>query len=211
MPVIAEWRQLSGPEINLTISGLDASFVAPEVGADSDVVVELVMARGNSYLTQTQTITIAGQGTVEPPVDPPAEPTLVASAVLTVNGEQTSNLSAGTTVTLDASNSQISNNSELAFLWTYSGNGEITVSDSDAAVATLTVPELAEDTVVTFDVALSSGDLSQSVSITATIQKFEDTGGGGNGGDNGTPTTLEVPSIKSRRRVVVRYPTPPLY
>ena len=148
-PLAYRWTQLSGPEAAL--SGPDfanPTFTAPHVDADTAVTFQLVVNDG-VLDSAPDTVSIL---VVEAP-RPPSNRRPIADA----GPDQI--IGPGAPATLDGTGSSDPDGGNLGFAWTQVDGPPVLLSDPGAARPTFTAPVISVNTLLTFQLIVSDGDL----------------------------------------------------
>jgi MYXO-CTERM domain-containing protein len=103
--------------------------------------------------------------------------------VASAGPDQTAN--ANDTVTLDASGSTDPENDPLTFAWKQTNGPAVALTDDTTAKAKFTAPDVAADTVLTFEVTVSDGVASASDTVDVLVKKGSGAGGAGGMGGSG--------------------------
>jgi MYXO-CTERM domain-containing protein len=165
------WAQTAGPAVTLT-NGTSAqpSFTAPDVTADTVLTFTLTVGDGTLNSTDTVNITVRNVGAQNraPVANAGADQTVEKGASVTLRGSATD-----------------PDGDTLTYAWTQTAGPSVTLNNANAAMATLTAPDVTADTVFTFTLKVtdpSGASAEDSMSITVTAK----TGGGdGDGGGCG--------------------------
>ena len=152
------WEQVGGTAVVIFAEdNASASFIAPQVDADSDLVFQLTATDNlSASASATTTVTIQNDPNNQPPI---AE----------AGGDQIVN--EGTTVELSGLNSSDAEGSIQSYSWQQLSGGEITLTNPNSAQASFIAPETSAESNLTFVFALIVSDAAgaqaaDSVSIT---------------------------------------------
>ncbi|WP_343073381.1 myxosortase-dependent M36 family metallopeptidase [Pyxidicoccus fallax] len=146
------WARVSGPAVTLTgANTLTPSFTAPEVTANSTLVLRLTVSDGT--VTSTDTVNVVIRQVNRAPT--------VNAGVDLIAVERS-------TVTLTGSASDADNNA-LTYLWTQTAGTPVALSGYNTATATFTAPETATGEMLTFRLAVSDGQTSGNDTVNVRI------------------------------------------
>lgn len=142
-PLAYAWSQLSGPEVELVAAGDSAvAFVAPGSGAQGvSLVFRLEVSSGP----------ITASDTVSVHVSAGPEPSVSAHAGVDQR------VRSGAPVLLDGSGSRSSAGLPLAYSWAQRVGPPVELAGADRAVAFFAAPEVREETLLRFNLAVSDG------------------------------------------------------
>jgi hypothetical protein len=175
-----EWRQVSGPDMAVTGTGVNATVVAPEGAENRTATVRLAVSEGSETATDTVTVRI------RPPEDSNAPPAARVGPDRTVSG--------GTEVTLDATNSTDPDDDSLSFRWTQTVGPEVTLSDRASATPTFTAPSVESSTTLAFRVTVDDGDARRNATIKVTVDHSDSVLDRFDENDDGAISTPELQS-----------------
>ena len=153
------WRLTNSTTVSLSSTSVAApTFTAPNLLANEDLIFELTVSDGNSDGTDTVTITVEADNDA---------PTAEAGDNKTVAGEAVVSLSGGGT---DPEGKPVT------YSWRQTaGSPSVSLAGSTTKTPSFTAPKI--NTMLTFTLTVSDGDLSGTDTVTITVQ-----------GDNTAPT-----------------------
>ncbi|MBN1492339.1 MAG: hypothetical protein JXA69_20670 [Phycisphaerae bacterium] len=163
LTLMYRWRQTGGPAVDIANPYIaDTEFTAPLVDQDVQLVFVLTVSNGTYSDTDTLTITVLQECT---PDDMP--PVADAGADKTVDE--------GDSVTLDGSGSSDPNHLTLSYSWSQtSGQPTVTLSGTQTASPTFTAPDVDSDTMLTFQLTVSSGTETDTDTVSVIVQNIVD-------------------------------------
>jgi hypothetical protein len=162
------WAQLAGPPVNLLETSTPiASFVAPIVDEDVQLVFALTVSDG--IFSVEDTVTVQVLNLLEPvSVGPVAGAGADQQAV------------EGGLVTLDGSTSYGSGDGELSFRWIQTCGPSVTLINGSQAIAAFEAPTIGgESDTLCFELTVSEGDLSAIDEVRVIVLSAEPVDGGG--------------------------------
>lgn len=131
------WTQVSGTQVTIeNATTANASFVAPAVNANENLVFKVTISRENGD-TASAEVTIALEAKTELQV--------------TISGSQDVIEANSVTITAAA-------NMDATFAWTQTAGPAGTLQNADAAAVTFAAPEVDQDTQVTLSVTITTAD-----------------------------------------------------
>ena len=145
-----------GSVLGISIANSDsasASFVAPNVAADTAFTVTLTVNDGTASASDTLQVTITDSPNSPPEVEAGADQTVAE----------------GATVTLSGTVSDDDPEDALTYEWTHDSALAITITGSDSLSASFAAPDVAADTAFTFTLTVNDGTDSGSDQVTVTI------------------------------------------
>ncbi|MFP2906894.1 myxosortase-dependent M36 family metallopeptidase [Pyxidicoccus sp. 3LFB2] len=146
------WTRVSGPAVTLTNANtLSPSFTAPEVTADTNLVLRLTVSDGTATATDTVTVRI-----------------IQVNRAPTVNAGLDGVADERSTVTLSGSASD-ADNEALTYLWTQTSGTPVALRNYNAATATFVAPETSTGETLTFRLTVSDGKISANDSVSINI------------------------------------------
>ncbi|WP_275900366.1 myxosortase-dependent M36 family metallopeptidase [Pyxidicoccus trucidator] len=146
------WTRVSGPVVTFTNGNtLTPSFTAPEVTADTNLVLRLTVGDGAATVTDTVTVRITQ-----------------VNRAPTVNAGLDGVADERTNVTLSGSASD-ADNEALTYLWTQTSGTAVALRNYNTATATFTAPETVTGETLTFRLAVSDGRISVNDSVSINI------------------------------------------
>jgi hypothetical protein len=153
-PLTFSWTQVSGPPVALSDSAsLTAQFTAPEVTADAEVVLQLVVSDGTLPWASSQVTIAVRQVNREPSV----------TVSIPANAPERS------VVSLSATGSDPDSDA-LTYSWTQTSGPPVTLLTPSSATATFVAPEVTTSPVaLSFQVAVSDGVATASATGTVNI------------------------------------------
>lgn len=155
------WTQVSGtPDVTLNNADSSiASFTAPDVDSNTILNFELTVTDNNGAIaTDSVAVTITPVQTVnQPPI------AIAPNDFSAIENTQ---------VSLDGSASSDSDGSITSYSWVQTaGSPTITITDSSLAIAVFTAPEIANDTLLTFELTVTDNSgATNTDSVDITIQ-----------------------------------------
>ncbi|NVK23556.1 MAG: hypothetical protein HWE10_01385, partial [Gammaproteobacteria bacterium] len=156
------WESLTDVDVEINdVNSAELSFVAPDV--DEDTLLEFKVTVTDGLYTSSRVLEVNV-------VFVNNEPSVTASADNTlVDGDDLVTLSA-TADDLDGD--------MLTYSWTQVSGPTVALSATDVAEVTFTAPKVSEQTIMTFEVTVSDGELSSAseVSVTVAAEPEEDEG-----------------------------------
>ena len=154
------WTQVSGPTVSLV--GADtatASFVAPNIAADTQLRFAFSVSDGT--YTETKTVTVTLLDVNWPPV------AIVPADFSTP--ERAAGSTTQATVRLIGAAEDLDGIFGLTYSWTQVSGPAVELSAADTAVASFTAPDVAADTAFVFALTVSDGQASDTRTVTVTI------------------------------------------
>jgi hypothetical protein len=92
-------------------------------------------------------------------------------------------VSSGSTVTLNGGSSNDPDGDPLTYTWTQTLGPTVTLSGANTSSASFSAPTVSSDTLLRFSLAVSDpGGLSDSATVSVTVQSSNSSSGGGGGG-----------------------------
>jgi hypothetical protein len=153
-----DWTQTAGPDVTLSdTTSATPSFTAPDVSTDQTLAFQVEVADGNGG-TDTDTVTVTAQDVSEPNQAPTAD----------AGPDQTVDEAA--TVVLDGSASSDPDGDSLSYDWSQTAGPDVTLSDTTAESPSFPAPEVTGETTLSFELTVSDGDLSDTDTVTVTVQ-----------------------------------------
>ena len=161
-PLTYAWVQTGGPTVTLSDSALASpTFTAPTLNlGDSPIALVFTLTVSDGSLNSSNSVTVtvnAPQSNNNPPV-------------ASTGNSQTVN--AGSTVTLDASNSSDADGQTLSYAWTQTAGTVVTLNNPTLVSPTFVAPTMTSgdaDLILVFSVTASDGTYSSSDSVTITV------------------------------------------
>ncbi|RJS20708.1 histidine kinase [Corallococcus sp. H22C18031201] len=189
------WEQVDDTGVAVTLTGADkavATFTAPEVEADTQLVFRLTVSDGITEATQDVAVTVKNVDAA-----PNHAPTGKSPGAFTRKE--------GTEIVFDASNFTDPDGDEMTYHWTQVG-GPVVKPTQDGAKLVFTAPEVDQDTQIAFSLVVkdSHGAASQPVLFSVSV-KNDSSGCSATGGSLGgmLPILAMVAGLAlSRRRKV---------
>ncbi|HEX8704802.1 MAG TPA: PKD domain-containing protein, partial [Myxococcaceae bacterium] len=151
------WTQTAGP--NVTLSGANTaspSFTAPNVAANTVLTFSLTVSDGTLTATDTVNITVRNVGQNQ-------------NRAPTANAGPDQAVDEGASVRLEGSGTDPDGDS-LSYAWTQTAGPSATLAGGNTANPTFTAPNVAADTVLTFQVTVSDGALSATDTVSVTVR-----------------------------------------
>ncbi|WP_324290042.1 myxosortase-dependent M36 family metallopeptidase [Pyxidicoccus sp. MSG2] len=146
------WARVSGPAVTITNGNtLKPSFTAPDVTADTDLVLRLTATDGAAPVSDTVTVRIRQ-----------------VNRAPTVNAGLDGTADERTTVTLSGSASD-ADGEALTYLWTQTAGTAVALRDYNKATATFTAPETVTGETLSFTLSVSDGKTSTTDSVNVQI------------------------------------------
>ncbi|WNG59964.1 hypothetical protein F0U59_38520 [Archangium gephyra] len=151
--LLYNWTQLSGPTVTLVNPAtLTPSFTAPNVTADSVVVLQLAVSNDKRSVLDTVNVTIRNVNRA---------PTVNAGVAGVVNERATHTLMGSST---DA------DGDVLAYRWAQTAGTPVALSNADKLTASFVAPELTLDELLTFSLTVTDGRESVSSTVNVTVR-----------------------------------------
>jgi len=148
------WQQLAGPAVTIegSYSSPMATFTAPEVTGDTVLTFQILVSDGTPYQTDTVNITVRNVNRV---------PVAHAGPAQTVKEH--------TPVALDGRGSTDPEGDTLTYAWEQLTGPTVTLSGANTAQPGFTAPDVAADSLVTFQLTVSDGELSSTATVDITV------------------------------------------
>lgn len=191
-PLTYSWTQVSGPKGTLHNATSDlCTFDAPEVDADSVLIIQLEVSDGYDTDTDTVAVTVLNltDGQSSGPVADAGPDQVVGAADV---------------VLLDASASRGDGYGSLGFEWTQIDGLEVTLDDPFRATTTFVAPTVAQEVELVFEVRVTQNGKSavDQTRVTVVPDGSGGSGGGGGGGGSGnSPPTVSDQNASTERGV----------
>lgn len=153
--LVFTWSQVSGPVFSFSsTTNSTPTFIAPDVDADSTVVVRLTVSDG--ALSANSEVSIVIERFNEPPV---------ANAVAPIEALE------GAVLRIDGSASSDPDGDPITFSWTQTAGPIVVLSDAEAASPTFVLTGIDTDTILSFDLTVSDDSLATDMTaISFTVQ-----------------------------------------
>ena len=142
-----QWTQADGTEVIISnATSAQASFVAPQVDSDSNLLFHLTVTNTNGAVGNDNIVI-----------------TVLNNAAPTANAGVDAQANASATVQLDGSASADADGSIVSYSWQQidSSGYSVSLSDATAAQPTFTAPAVAAETVLSFELTVTDDDGSQ--------------------------------------------------
>jgi Ca2+-binding RTX toxin-like protein len=134
------WTQTNGPAVTLSgANGATPSFTAPELPANTTLTFQVAVSDGTNTTYDTVNVVVNADD------DAPS-----------VDAGMNQSVDEGATVSLAATASDPEGQG-LSYTWTQTSGPAVTLSGADGATPTFTAPDMAANTTLTFQVAVSDG------------------------------------------------------
>ncbi|WP_406828011.1 glycosyl hydrolase family 18 protein [Microbulbifer sp. ARAS458-1] len=146
-PLTYSWAQVSGASVSLqNASSVSASFTAPSVTADEDLVFELTVTddSGASDTDQVVVTVLADQPNQAPSADAGADQIVITPATVTLNGSASSD----------------PDGDALTYSWSQVSGTPVTLSSASAANPSFSAAEVSAEQELVFELSVSDGSLS---------------------------------------------------
>ena len=175
-----QWEQTGGgPEVEITDpSAAETTFTAPDVQEETTLEFTLTVSDpDDNEATSTTTATIKPQSANEAPV---------------ADAGEDKTASPGDVVSLQSVDSEDPNGGTLSYEWSQTGGPDVDLTGAESSGAAFTVPDVDEETTLTFELAVSDGQgkmTTDSVNVTVepetdgTTQTETTTGDNGEGAE----------------------------
>jgi len=153
------WVQTSGsPTVEIQDSDKDiASFIAPDVNSDTQLVFELTVT-DNDGKTHADSISIKIIRINQAPK------AITAENMTVIEND---------TISIDGSNSNDPDGTISHYAWVQTSGANVSISNSTQSVASFTVPEVETDTELTFQLTVTDNDgASDSVDVNIAVQNI---------------------------------------
>ncbi len=150
-----KWTQISGPETTVIVDDkLDGTFVPPVVQSDTVLTYQLeVVDSGGAKAVDTVDITVLATNEA-PLADAGSDQTIIANDVVTLDGSLSTDLE------------DDSNNIPLLYKWNQidASDYSVVLNDDSSITPSFTAPDVAEETVLTFELTVTDSQQSSSSS-----------------------------------------------
>ena len=150
-----KWTQISGPETTVIVDDkLEGTFVPPVVQSDTVLTYQLeVVDSGGAKAVDTVDITVLATNEA-PLADAGSDQTIIANDVVTLDGSLSTDLE------------DDSNNIPLLYKWNQidASDYSVVLNDDSSTTPSFTAPDVAEETVLTFELTVTDSQQSSSSS-----------------------------------------------
>ncbi|MBB5212721.1 glycosyl hydrolase family 18 protein [Microbulbifer hydrolyticus] len=146
-PLTYSWIQVSGPSVTLqNANSVSASFTAPTVSADEELVFELTVTDDSdaSGSDQVSVTVLADQPNQAPSANAGADQIVVTPATVSLNGTGSSD----------------PDGDVLTYAWTQVSGASVSLSDATAASPSFSAAEVTAEQELVFELTVSDGTLS---------------------------------------------------
>ncbi|MFO0827155.1 MAG: hypothetical protein U0572_03310 [Phycisphaerales bacterium] len=151
------WTQVGGPSVTLSDAhGNSPSFTAPELASNTQLTFQVAVSDGTNVSYDTVTVTVNADDDA-PSVDAGANQVVDEGASVTLGASATDPEGQG-----------------LSYTWTQVGGPSVTLSDAHGNSPSFTAPDLASNTQLTFQVAVSDGTNVSYDTVTVTVNADDD-------------------------------------
>ena len=135
-------------------SAVDTTFTAPNVSEETTIEFTLTVNDGTVDVTDKIIVTVTDSANRPP----------------SVNAGDDQDAVEGSTVTLDASVSDLDTENDLTYAWTHNSTFSITLVGGDTAAPTFTAPRVSEETTIEFTLTVNDGtvDVTDKIIVTVT-------------------------------------------
>ncbi|MCA0899155.1 glycosyl hydrolase family 18 protein [Microbulbifer agarilyticus] len=145
-PLTYSWVQVSGTSVTLqNASSASASFTAPAVSADEELVFSLTVSDGEASDSDQVAVTvIADQPNQAPSADAGADQMVTTPATVTLNGSASSD----------------PDGDALTYSWVQVAGSSVTLSDASSATPSFSAAEVSAEQELVFELNVNDGSLS---------------------------------------------------
>ncbi|WP_261324632.1 glycosyl hydrolase family 18 protein [Microbulbifer agarilyticus] len=147
-PLTYSWVQVSGTSVTLqNASSASASFTAPAVSSDEELVFSLTVSDGEASDSDQVSVTVvADQPNQAPSADAGADQMVTTPATVTLNGSASSD----------------PDGDALTYSWVQVAGSSVTLSDASSATPSFSAAEVSAEQELVFELNVNDGSLSDS-------------------------------------------------
>ena len=154
------WTQASGPTVVLSGAGTaTASFTAPNLAADTDLVFTLTVSDGQSSDAASVKVRL---------IDVNTPPVAIAPADFSTPERAPGSITPAT-VTLVGNGTDLDSVIGLSYTWAQVSGPAVTLTGASTSVASFTAPDVSADTAFVFALTVSDGQASDTKPVTVTL------------------------------------------
>gem|GEM_PF-3578102 len=151
------WTQTAGPSVALTgANGAAPSFSAPNMAANTDLTFQVAVSDGTNTTYDTVTITVNADDDA-PSVNAGADQVVEEGAVVSLGASATDPEGQG-----------------LTYTWTQTAGPSVALTGANGAAPSFSAPNMAANTDLTFQVAVSDGTNTTYDTVTITVNADDD-------------------------------------